>query len=69
MLTDEDDFVVDIFSGSNTTGKVAEKLKRKWLSIDLNNEYVASSVFRFANNEEQASMLYSEILCGNEVTV
>ena len=69
MLTDEEDFVVDIFSGSNTTGKVAEELKRKWLSIDLNNEYVASSVFRFASNEEQASMLYSEIICGNEVTV
>jgi site-specific DNA-methyltransferase (cytosine-N4-specific) len=47
MLTDKDDLVVDIFGGSNTTGYVAEKLNRKWLSIDQSIEYVASSVFRF----------------------
>ena len=69
MLTDENDFVVDIFSGSNTTGRVAEELKRKWLSVELNAEYVASSVFRFVNSEKQARQLYSEILNGNEVTI
>ena len=34
-LTDKEDLVVDIFSGSNTTGFVAEQLKRKWISIDM----------------------------------
>ena len=69
MLTDEGDLVIDIFSGSNTTGKVAEDLGRKWLSIDLSNEYVASSSFRFVNNEEQARMIYDEILQGRDIVI
>ncbi|MDE7311181.1 MAG: site-specific DNA-methyltransferase [Eubacterium sp.] len=69
MLTDHDDFVVDIFSGSNTTGKVAEELGRKWLSIDLSMDYVANSVFRFAENEEQAHRYYTEILSGKDIVI
>ena len=69
MLTDDDDFVVDIFSGSNTTGQVAEDLGRRWLSVDLNNEYVASSSFRFANDEEQARQYYTDIMSGKDVTI
>ena len=69
MLTDREDFVVDIFSGSNTTGKVAEELGRKWLSIDINNEYVASSVFRFAMNEDQARQYYDRILLGESIDI
>lgn len=69
MLTDTDDFVVDIFSGSNTTGKVAEELGRKWLSIDLSNEYVASSSFRFAKNEQQAQQYYTDILSGKDIII
>ena len=69
MLTDENDFVVDIFSGSNTTGYVAEELGRKWLSIDLSNEYVASSSFRFVDNEEHARQIYNEILSGKDIII
>ena len=69
MLTETGDLVVDIFSGSNTTGKVAEELGRKWLSIDLSNEYVASSAFRFVNNEEEAHQTYDEILLGKDVVL
>ena len=47
FLTDPGDLVVDIFSGSNTTGQVAEELDRKWLSIDENREYAALSAVRF----------------------
>jgi len=47
FLTDPGDLVVDIFSGSNTTGQVAEELNRKWLSIDENREYAALSAVRF----------------------
>jgi site-specific DNA-methyltransferase (cytosine-N4-specific) len=39
--------VVDPFAGSNTTGAVAEKLKRRWLSVEPNAEYVAGSLGRF----------------------
>ena len=69
MLTDKDDFVVDIFSGSNTTGKVAEELGRKWLSIDINNDYVANSSFRFAKNEEQAQQYYIDICSGKDIVI
>ena len=47
MLTDEGDVVLDIFGGSNTTGFTAEALNRNWLTFEMNQEYLASSVFRF----------------------
>lgn len=50
FLTEEDNLVVDIFGGSNTTGWVAESLKRKWMSFELSQEYVAASSFRFAES-------------------
>jgi site-specific DNA-methyltransferase (cytosine-N4-specific) len=65
MLTDESDLVVDIFGGSNTTGFVAEKLNRKWISVEQSIEYVASSVLRFppdnASND-RISRIYNEII-------
>jgi DNA modification methylase len=47
MLTDEEDVVLDIFGGSNTTGFVAEALNRRWVTFELDQEYLASSVLRF----------------------
>ena len=47
FLTDPGDLVVDIFSGSNTTGIVAESLGRRWLSIELDRRYAALSSVRF----------------------
>jgi DNA modification methylase len=47
FLTDPQDLVVDIFSGSNTTGYVAEELGRHWLSIDSDPDYAALSALRF----------------------
>ena len=41
------DVVVDIFSGSNTTGQAAELLGRRWLSMELDREYAALSAVRF----------------------
>jgi DNA modification methylase len=52
MLTDEDDVVLDIFGGSNTTGFTAEALNRKWMTFELNEQYLASSVFRFLDGRE-----------------
>ena len=55
FLTDPDDVVLDIFSGSNTTGQVAEKLGRRWISMELNREYAVLSAVRFMdrwNNDE-----------------
>lgn len=47
MLTDEGDYVVDIFGGSCTTGEVCDKLKRKWSCFELNKDYLAAASFRF----------------------
>lgn len=51
----ENDLVYDPFAGSNTTGFIAEKNKRRWISCDLDqekklsNKYVTMSSFRFDN--------------------
>ena len=47
LLTEEGDLVVDPFAGSNVTGAVAESLGRRWLSIDVEEEYVLGSRVRF----------------------
>ena len=51
FLTDENDLIVDIFAGSNTTGYVAESLNRNWLSAELNKEYFSASVLRFIDGD------------------
>ncbi len=61
-LTDEGDLVVDIFSGSNTTGEVCEKNNRKWLSFELNKEYVATSIFRFIEDIDNCTEYHKQIL-------
>jgi site-specific DNA-methyltransferase (cytosine-N4-specific) len=48
FLTDENDWILDPFAGSNSTGSVAEALKRKWLSIEMNEDYIEGSKSRFA---------------------
>jgi DNA modification methylase len=47
FLTDEGDLVIDPFAGSNTTGAVCEQLKRRWIAVEANEEYLRDSVFRF----------------------
>jgi DNA modification methylase len=47
FLTDRNDLVLDPFAGSNTTGYAAEKLKRRWLTIELDAGYVETSEVRF----------------------
>ena len=47
FLTDPEDVVLDIFSGSNTTGYVAEQYQRRWLSMELDRSYAALSAVRF----------------------
>ena len=47
MLSDEGDLVVDPFAGSNVTGEVCERLNRKWIAVDIGEEYLKASQFRF----------------------
>lgn len=47
LLTKPEQLVMDPFGGSNTTGAVAQKLKRKWVAVEALQEYVTSSQSRF----------------------
>jgi DNA modification methylase len=47
LLTDEGDLIVDPFGGSNTTGRMAETLGRRWIVMDEVREYLEASRFRF----------------------
>ncbi|HOO50256.1 MAG TPA: site-specific DNA-methyltransferase [Alphaproteobacteria bacterium] len=47
FLTDAGDLVLDPFAGSNTTGFVAELLRRQWISIEIQEEYAMQSLIRF----------------------
>lgn len=67
MLTSENDLVVDIFGGSNTTGQVAESLRRNWLSFELSQEYVATSSFRFSDSIETARSNYNRLMSGQSI--
>lgn len=49
FLTDKNDLVLDPFSGSNTTGEISESLKRKWLSIEVDENYINGSKLKFKN--------------------
>ena len=48
LLTREGDVVYDPCGGSLKTGEVAEKLGRRWISSELNLEYLLGARYRFA---------------------
>jgi DNA modification methylase len=47
MLTRPDDLVFDPFGGSSTTGAVAERLGRRWITSDQMLDYVQGAQHRF----------------------
>ncbi len=47
LLTDEGDIIIDPFAGSNTTGLVAESLRRRWIAMERVPEYLEASRVRF----------------------
>ncbi len=58
FLTNPGDMVMDQFAGSNTTGQVAEGLKRKWVGVEVREDYAQESRLRFegfAEEDEPAS--------------
>ena len=70
-LTDPDDLIIDIFAGSNTCGQVAESLGRRWISYDLDAQYVAASAFRFLNEptSEETNYVFDKIMNGEHVAI
>lgn len=69
MLTDPGDLVVDIFSGSNATGRAAEDLGRRWIGMEERREYVALSSVRFlaGQSEETITEVVRQIEAGGQV--
>ncbi len=53
MLTDPKDLVVDPFAGSCMTGAVAEELRRRWVCIELDSQYVQGAQGRFLSGEDK----------------
>ncbi|WP_155970241.1 DNA-methyltransferase [Nitrospira japonica] len=47
FLTTPRNLVFDPFAGSNTTGAAAETLKRRWLSVEAERDYILGSRVRF----------------------
>ena len=69
FLTEPGDTVLDIFSGSNTTGAAAEAAQRRWIAFEKNLEYLAASAFRFLDSEQsksEASILFKNLIEAQE---
>ena len=49
FLTDSKDLVLDPFGGSCTTGQSAENLKRRWICVEQEKEYLRGARGRFTN--------------------
>lgn len=65
FLTEPGDLVVDIFTGSNTTGFAAEVAQRQWIAFEQEHQYLATSIFRFLDkdtSDEQAKNVYMRAL-------
>jgi len=56
FLTNPGDLVLDPFAGSNTTGHVAERLKRRWLGVELREDYAQESRLRFEGLPEEVML-------------
>jgi site-specific DNA-methyltransferase (cytosine-N4-specific) len=54
--------VIDPFAGSNTTGVVAEGLKRRWIAMEQKAEYLEGSKVRFQRTPSEArAEAYTEL--------
>ncbi|MHA1146859.1 MAG: DNA-methyltransferase [Promethearchaeota archaeon] len=62
--SNEGDWVLDPFSGSGTTGIVSNVLKRKFIGIDTNKEYLDLTIKRY-KDKNKSKLLYSPKENGN----
>jgi site-specific DNA-methyltransferase (cytosine-N4-specific) len=67
FLTKPGDLVLDPFGGSNTTGASAERLGRRWISIEPTNDYIRSSKGRFGDTELLSDARVKQLLVKRKV--
>lgn len=70
FLTEPGDVVLDIFAGSNTTGFAAEELRRRWISFEKDQSYLAASALRFVDKSQPvhvANLLYERLIAATDV--
>lgn len=60
LCTEEGDIVLDPFAGSNMTGYIAEKMGRRWIAIESEEEYFIGAKFRFDYDTESIAALERE---------
>jgi len=61
MLSDRGDLVIDPFAGSCVTGEVCERLGRKWVCIEIVEDYLKGAIGRF----QQQSLPVQDYLFSN----
>lgn len=64
--SNEDDVVLDPFSGSGTTTVVAEQLNRKWLGCEVKEEYNEWAIHRLENVQRKTKDEWIEFDKSNE---
>lgn len=71
FLTAPEDMVMDIFGGSGTTGEAAERLGRRWATIELERNYVRGSLFRFVSDrsDQEVARLLDRLDSGEIPTI
>lgn len=69
FLTRPGDLVLDPFGGSNVVGAVAERLKRRWVSIEIQEKYVVGSAFRFDGIGKDVYQKYQKKVDAKESSV
>ncbi len=63
MLTDTGDLVLDPFAGSCVTGEVCERLERKWICVELQEDYLKGALARFETRTDQAQLPLDGVNC------
>ena len=66
LTTNPGEVVLDPFAGSNTTGFVAQQLKRRWIAFELDTQYVESSMVRFPPTSVYGTQRYPKAASGSD---
>lgn len=62
FLTKPGQLVLDPFAGSNTTGQVAESLRREWIGVELREDYAEESRLRFEGIPDEVVIAHGQQL-------